>query len=300
MSENVPNIFDRAALARNRTRAAKQLHEFDFLLQRTADDLLDRIKVQNRTFETALCLGASNGYLGAKLKANGMVGEPPLAKLKNWIETDITSAMLPEGGIVLDEERLPLKPQSLDLIVSFWGLHHVNDLPGAFVQICRALKPDGVFLAALPGNENLRTLQTAFLESQTKILGGVRPHIHPFADLRDLAGLMQRAGFHLPVADSDVVRVRYSKPLSILRDLRGMGESNILTTRSKTALRRDVLQDALARFSAATQEDGKAVAEFEICYLAGFSPHSSDARKHEPGEPITRFGESPSKSETPR
>ena len=299
MNANVPNIFDRAALRRNRTRAAKGLPGFDFLLQRTAEDLLDRIKVQNRRFETALCLGASTGYLGAKLKAENLIGNHSAAKINTWIEADITAAMLPQGGLVLDEERLPLKPQSLDLIVSFWGLHHVNDLPGALVQICRALKPDGVFLAALPGNENLRTLQTAFLESQTEILGGVRPHIHPFADLRDLAGLMQRAGFHLPVADSDVLRVRYQQPLSVLRDLRGMGESNILTTRVKSALRRDVLQDALARFHAATQEDDRAVAEFEICYLAGFSPQSTEPKKHEPGAPITRFDESPITGETP-
>ena len=293
MKPNVPHIFDRAALARNRTRAAKNLHSYDFLLQRAAEDLLDRIKVQNRNFDSALCLGASNGYLGRKLKAENLIGETGTGKIKTWMEADITPAMLPQGGVVLDEERLPIKPQSLDLIVSFWGLHHVNDLPGALVQICRALKPDGVFLAALPGNENLRGLQTAFLESQTKILGGVRPHIHPFADLRDLAGLMQRAGFHLPVADSDVLRVRYAQPLSLLHDLRGMGESNILTRRSKTALRRDVLQDALARFQAASQDNGKAVAEFEICYLAGVSPHTEKRQKQEPGELITRFDESP-------
>ncbi|MBT7642132.1 MAG: methyltransferase domain-containing protein [Rhodobiaceae bacterium] len=293
MSANVPNIFDRAALRRNRTRAAAQLHEFDFLLQRAAEDLLDRIKVQNRKFETALCLGASNGYLGTKLKAEGLIGSHSTAQINTWIEADITAAMLPEGGLVLDEEHLPIKPQSVDLIVSFWGLHHVNDLPGALVQICRALKPDGVFLAALPGNENLRALQTAFLESQTKILGGVRPHIHPFADLRDLAGLMQRAGFDLPVADSDILRVRYAQPMSVFRDLRGMGESNVLTTRTKSALRRDVLQEALARFHETTQDNGKAVAEFEICYLAGVSPLSAHSKKHEPGEPITRFDERP-------
>ncbi len=289
MSKQVPHIFDRRALQHNRTRAAATLHQFDFLLTHAAADLETRINVQNRDFETALCLGASGGYLGARLKQSGLMGQ----KISHWIEADLSPAMLPNAGLVLDEENLPLKDQSLDLIISFWGLHHINDLPGALVQIRRALKPDGLFLASFPANETLRALQTAFIESQTQLLGGVRPHIHPFADLRDLAGLMQRAGFALPVADSDVVRVRYADPLGLLRDLRGMGESNILTARTKAPMRRDVLADALARFTMATQEDDKSIAEFEICYLTGFAPPTTQDAKHEVGQPMTRFDETP-------
>ena len=194
---------------------------------------------------------------------------------------------------MLDEEKLPLKARSLDLIVGLWGLHHVNDLPGALLQICHALKPDGLFLAALPGGVTLAELRAAFLNSEASLLGGAQPHIHPFADLQDLVGLMQRAGFALPVADSDMVAVRYQEPLELLDDLRGMGEANVLTARPKHFLRRDVLRAALAQFSAATQEDGKAVAQFELCYLAGWAPHERHRERHKEGEPITRFDESP-------
>lgn len=289
MSASVPQIFDRTALRRNRARAAKGLKGFDFLLVRAADDMADRIMVQNRQFDRALCLGCSTGYLRHELARRGALG----SQIQHWADADLVPDMLPpEGGLVLDEEALGLEPQSFDLIVSFWGLHHVNDLPGALLQIRQALTPDGVFIAALPGNENLRALRIALLVAESDMLGGARPHIHPFADLRDLAGLMQRAGFALPVADSDVVDVRYGNPLNLLRDLRGMGESNILTQRSKAPLRRDVLAAAMARFAADNQDGEKVLAQFEICYLAGFAPSEGLAQKHQEGEPITRFDES--------
>ena len=159
------------------------------------------------------------------------------------------------------------------------------------LQIRHALKPDGLFLAALPGGATLSELRAAFLNSEASLLGGVQPHIHPFADLQDLAGLMQRAGFALPVADSDMVAVRYQEPLKLLDDLRGMGEANVLTARPKHFMRRDVLRAALAQFSAATQEDGKAVAQFELCYLAGWAPHERHNERHKEGETINRFDE---------
>ncbi|MGB2293965.1 MAG: methyltransferase domain-containing protein, partial [Parvibaculales bacterium] len=267
MSREVPHIFDRQRLRQNRTRRAAKLADYDFLLRRAAEDLAGRIALQNRQFDTALCLGASGGILHKALATQGG------ARIGRLIEADLTHALVPQGGLVLDEEKLPIKAHSLDLIVALWGLHHVNDLPGALLQIRHALKPDGLFLAALPGGATLAELRAAFLNSEASLLGGVQPHIHPFADLQDLAGLMQRAGFALPVADSDMVAVRYQEPLKLLDDLRGMGEANVLTARPKHFLRRDVLRAALAQFSVATQEDGKAVAQFELCYLAGWAPH---------------------------
>ena len=286
MQSNVPQIFDRARLRRNRARCAAGLGDYDFLLRRAADDLAGRIALQNRDFGTALCLGASGGALRAALATHGGAG------IGTLIEADLATPMLPHGGVVLDEEALPLKPQSLDLIISLWGMHHVNDLPGAFLQIRRALKPDGLFLAALPGGATLAALRAAFLEKEAEILGGAHPHIHPFADLQDLAGLMQRAGFALPVADSDIVDVRYQNPYRLLEDLRGMGEANVLTARPRQFLRRDVLTAALAQFAAQSQKDGKAIAAFEICYLAGWAPHESQTQAHEEGQPFTRFDES--------
>lgn len=286
MVREVPHIFDRLRLRQNRTRRAAKLADYDFLLRRAAEDLAGRIALQNRQFDTALCLGASGGILRAALAEQGG------ARIARLIEADLTPALVPQGGLVLDEEKLPIKPQSLDLVVALWGLHHVNDLPGALVQMRHALKPDGLFLAALPGGATLAALRAAFLASEAALLGGAQPHIHPFADLQDLAGLMQRAGFALPVADSDMVAVRYQEPLKLLDDLRGMGEANVLTARPRQFLRRDVLQNALAQFAAATQQDGRAVAEFELCYLAGWAPHESQTQPHEEGQIFTRFDES--------
>ena len=141
MQSNVPQIFDRARLRRNRARRAAGLGDYDFLLRRAAHDLAGRIALQNRTFDTALCLGASGGILRRALSQQG--GD----RIGRLIEADMTPALVSAGGLVLDEESLPLKPQSLDLVISLWGMHHVNDLPGAFLQIRRALKPDGLFLS---------------------------------------------------------------------------------------------------------------------------------------------------------
>lgn len=296
MSSEVPQIFDRAALRRNRRRAAAGLGDYDFLLRRAADDLADRILVQNRQFDRVLCLGSSSGYLRRALGERGALG----TKIGTLWDADLTAAMLPEsGGLVVDEECLPLKPAGLDLIISFWGLHHVNDLPGALVQMRAALKPNGLFLAALPGNDNLSALRRAFLQAESDILGGAQPHIHPFADLRDLAGLMQRAGFALPVADSDIIDVRYAAPLTLLRDLRGMGESNILTQRPRAPLRRDVLTSALTAFQKDNQDGDKTVAQFEICYLAGFSSTGESGQARLEGEPITLFDETVITGEKP-
>ena len=285
MSKEVPQIFDRLRLRQNRTRCAAKLANYDFLLRRAAMDLAGRIALQNRRFDAALCLGASGGILHEALATQG--GD----QIGQLIDSDLAHALVPRGGLVLDEEKLPIKAQSLDLIISLWGLHHVNDLPGALLQIRRALKPDGLFLAALPGGATLAELRAAFLNSEARLLGGAQPHIHPFADLQDLAGLMQRAGFALPVADSDMVAVRYREPLKLLDDLRGMGEANVLTARPRYFLRRDVLRNALAQFATATQEDGKAVVQFELCYLAGWAPRELHSERHKEGEPITRFDE---------
>ena len=285
MAHQVPQIFDRRRLRNNRFRRAATLSDYDFLLTRAADDLANRIALQNRHFDTAFCLGASGGYLRQALTSQ------PTAQIGRLIDSDLTHALLPQGGIVLDEESLPLKPASLDLIVSLWGLHHVNDLPGALLQARRALKPDGLFLAALPGGATLAALRAAFIDTESRLLGGAQPHLHPYADLQDLAGLMQRAGFSLPVADSDMVTVRYQNPYRLLDDLRGMGEANVLNARPRQFMRRDVLMTALAQFAEDSASDGKAVAEFELCYLAGWAPHETHNRKHEEGAPITRFDE---------
>jgi SAM-dependent methyltransferase len=299
MSDTVPIIFDRQRLAANRQRAAGNYAAHDFLQRHIAGELVERMSMQTRHFETALILGSCGGLLRDALAQENMLGGD---KIGFVAEADLTSAMLAKSplsaNVVLDEETLPFAPASLDLVISLWGLHHVNDLPGTLVQIKRALKPNGLFLAALPGNETLRDLRQAFLQAETEIKGGAAAHIHPFADLRDLGGLLQRAGFALPVADSDVIPVRYRSPFSLLADLRGMGDGNILLARDKHSLRRDVVMRAMAIFAETAGEDGKAVAQFEICYLAGWAPHESQQKPLRPGSAKVRLADALGTQET--
>jgi SAM-dependent methyltransferase len=298
MTETVPIIFDRQRLAANRRRAAAGYAQHDFLQRHIAKDLAERLSLQTRDFGKALILGSSGGIMRQALAAENLIGD---GKIGFVAEADITAAMLATdaaAGLVLDEENLPLAEASLDLVVSLWGLHHVNDLPGTLVQIKRALKPNGLLLAALPGNETLRDLRQAFLQAEAEMSGGAGAHIHPFADLRDLGGLLQRAGFALPVADSDIVPVRYGSPFSLLADLRGMGDSNILTQRQRQPMRRDVLMKAMQIFADTTAQDGKSVAQFEICYLAGWAPHESQQKPLRPGSAKTRLADALGTQET--
>lgn len=294
MSSDVPIIFERQRLAANRTRAASAFAQYNFLHRHIAADMAERLSVQTREFDRTVILGSNKGLLRAALSEHKQV--------QFIVDCELTAALLPPASdassLVLDEEKLPFADASLDLIMSPWGLHHVNDLPGTFVQIKRALKPDGLFLAALPGSQTLAPLRQAFVQAETELCGGAAPHIHPFADLRDLGGLLQRAGFALPVADADMVRVRYSSPFSLLADLRGMGESNVLTQRAKRPLRRDVLMRAMEIFAQATAQDGKSLAEFEICYLAGWAPHESQQKPLRPGTARARLADALGTTET--
>ena len=294
MTHSVPLIFDRQRLAANRARAAPGFGEHDFLHRHIAADLADRLAVQTRDFDKTLILGSNQGRMRAALQSTQQVSF--------IVEADLTQSMLPAAqaapGLVLDEEILPFAEASLDLVISPWGLHHVNDLPGTLLQIKRALKPNGLFLAALPGSQTLTPLRQAFMQAETDICGGAAPHFHPFADLRDLGGLLQRAGFALPVADADMVRVRYRSPLSLLADLRGMGDGNILTQRAKQSLRRDVLMRAMQIFTETSQEDAKSLAQFEICYLAGWAPHESQQKPMRPGSARMRLADALGTTET--
>ncbi len=171
---------------------------------------------------------------------------------------------------------MPFADGSLDLVVSPLSLHTTNDLPGALSQIRRALKPDGLLLAGLFGFGTLAPLRDAFLAAEAALGRGASPHVAPFADVRDAGSLLQRAGFALPVADAETVTVTYQNPMRLLADLRGMGESNVLASRSRQFLRRDVLLDAVQRLA------GQAI-PFEIAFLTGWAPHESQQQPLSPG-----------------
>jgi NADH dehydrogenase [ubiquinone] 1 alpha subcomplex assembly factor 5 len=276
--------FDRALLRRRRDRRAVGFAAHDFLAREIAERLAERLDDIKRRFPRAVALGAGGGCL-----AEALAGRGGIAQL---VQCDLSPAMLATAerdgdGLraVVDEEWLPFATGSLDLIVSGFGLHWVNDLPGALIQIRRALKPDGLFLAALPGGGSLHELRGALTRAESELEGGVSPRVAPFVDIRDLGGLLQRAGFALPVIDCDTLTVTYGDALALMRELAAMGESNVLRERRKTFTRRATLLAAAAHYCEMFGDaDGRVPATFEILYLAGWAPHESQQRPLKPGQ----------------
>jgi SAM-dependent methyltransferase len=284
---SVQRIFDRRLLVRRRDRVAAGAAQHDFLLGRVADDLTERLTAVNRRFPIVANVGAYHGLLGRRIRKIPGVE----------IVTDVEGAgrLLAQCDgprVQADEEALPIADQSLDLVVSGLALQLVNDLPGTLVQIRRALKPDGLMLAALLGGATLAELRTAFLVAEEELEGGASPRVAPFADVRDLGALLQRAGFALPVADSDTVTVIYGDPLALMLELRAMGASNALADRRRRPLRRATLARAVEvyreRFGLA---DGRVPATFEIITLTGWAPHPSQPKPLRPGSATTRLAD---------
>jgi SAM-dependent methyltransferase len=211
------------------------------------------------------------------------------------VEADLSGPMLRgRGGVRLaaDEEQLPFAFASLDLVVSSLALHWTNDVVGTLIQIRRALKPDGLFIGSLFGGDTLTELRQSLLTAEAELTGGAGPRISPFADPADGAGLMQRAGFALPVADVDRVTVRYAHPLKLLADLRAMGETSVLADRHPKPLTRTVLARAFEiyqqRFAG---PDGRVPATFEILTLTGWTPHDSQQKPLAPGSAKMRLAD---------
>jgi SAM-dependent methyltransferase len=276
-----PLIFDRS-LQRHRRRRAASAEGAIFLLERLAGELAERLATVLRRFEVVVDLGTPGEAVRAallRLDSIGMV---------------VGADALPRGRpfVVADEEALPFGDGALDLVVSALALQYVNDLPGALLQVRRALKPDGLFLAALLGGETLTELRQSFAAAESEIEGGASPRVAPFADLRDLGGLLQRAGFALPVTDVDRLIVRYGSVFDLLRDLRRMGATNSLVARRRKPLRRATLQrmaDIYARQFA--DPDGHIRATFDIVWLSGWAPHPDQQQPLKPGSAKTRLAD---------
>jgi SAM-dependent methyltransferase len=272
-------VFDRA-LGRSRLRRALAGDYPDFLLQRAAGDLEERLGAVLRAFTLAADLGTPLPVVAPVLA--GKVGH-----LLRMGEAEEAGA-----DLVGDLESLPFAAGSLDLAVSLLALHGVNDLPGALVQIKRALKPDGLFMACLLGGRSLQELRQALLEAESETTGGVSPRVAPFADLRDLGGLLQRVGFALPVIDSETVTVRYRDAFGLIRDLRAMGWANNLVARRKAPLRRETLLRAAALYTERFADpDGRLPATFEFVWLSGWSPHESQQKPLRPGSAKARLAD---------
>lgn len=231
-------VFDRLAVRLHRDRAAAAVHTVADILQSAADRLLDRLDDVNRGFTRALDVGG-RGIVASALRARGI----------ETVCCDLSAPMLAVSGgasVIADEEWLPFGPGSFDLIVASLSLHWINDLPGALLQFRHALRPDGLFLASMPILPTLSDLRTAMLQAEMETAGGASPRISPFPELRDCAGLLQRAGFALPVADADEIDLAYRDPLAMLRDLRAAGEGNAVMLRDRRTPSRALFATALA------------------------------------------------------
>lgn len=281
-----PRIFDRALLARRRERVAADARHHDFLLSRVADDLAERLTFIKRTFPLAADIGAHHGLLSQRIRG--------VAGVERVIIVERSLRLLGREGlrVVADEEALPFADASLDLAVSGLSLQLVNDLPGTLVQIRRALKPDGLLLASLLGGATLKELREAWLVAEAELTGGASPRVAPFADVRDLGALSQRAGFALPVVDSETVTVSYTSPLALMRELKAMGASNVLSARRRTPVTRRLLLRAAEiyaeRFAVA---DGRVPATFEILTLTAWAPHESQPKSLRPGSAQARLAD---------
>jgi len=280
--------FDRRRLRQHRDRAVPGFREHDFLFKDVAERLAERLADFTRRFETALDLGCHGGELGRALT--------PTGKIDRLVQTDLSMSMArlaAQGGrpvLVADEEALPFGPESFDLVMSNLSLHWVNDLPGALLQIRHALKPDGLFLAAMFGAGTLVELRDALAEAESEIRGGARPRVAPLPELRDAAGLLQRAGFALPVADHEFITVTYADPFRLLADLRGMGEASTLV--AGAALTRQSLMRAAELYARRHADaDGRVPASFRILFLAGWAPHESQQKALRPGSAKSRLAD---------
>ena len=274
MPQDRPPLFDFSAASRAKARAGRLAGD-RFLDAAAAEGLAERLSAVTRRFEKALWIG-------------DVMPETLRPFAQDWVcaDFDAAEALAAEGPF--------------DLAVSLFSLQWINDLPGALVQIRRLLRPDGLFVGAIMGAETLRELREAFAQGEIQTRGGTSPRVSPFADVRDLGGLLQRAGFALPVADVERVMVRYRDFARLVKDLRAHGFTNVMSERSTRPLRRDTLTALLAHYAGHHADpDGKLRARFETVYLTGWAPHESQQQPLKPGSARTRLAEALGTQEQP-
>jgi SAM-dependent methyltransferase len=280
-------IFDRALARRRLARAAASGKADDFLLARAGDELCERLSAVKRTFSEILDCGTPSPRLAfslaEKLRPRLFVRMAPV------LETAGPKTLL---SLVGDEENLPLAQERFDLAVSALSLQNLNDLPGALLQLRHALKPDGLFLGCLPGGATLTELRKALAVAETEICGGMSPRVAPFADVRDLGLLLQRAGFALPVADSETVTIRYAHMFALIADLRAMGAANALAARLRKPTPKAIFLRAAEVYAERFSDpDGRLRATFELIFLSGWAPHESQQKPLAPGSAKMRLAD---------
>jgi NADH dehydrogenase [ubiquinone] 1 alpha subcomplex assembly factor 5 len=276
VSGNTDNaVFNRSAVRRNRNRAAAKFDNHDFLVKEITARLIDNLQDIRKDFQHILSVHADPDTINTHFK-NSFV-----------IHQDLSAKMLKhKTGMLInaEEEFFPLKNQCLDLIISCLSLHWANDLPGVFIQFLRSLMPDGLFLGALFGGETLKELRQAMIRAEMEIRGGISPHISPFPDVRDAGALLQRAGFALPVVSTEKITVTYQDALSLMKDLKAMGEQNSLIKRFKGLTRPELMMRAAEIYQQDyANDEGRINATFEILYLQGWAPHENQQKPLKPG-----------------
>lgn len=273
-------LFNRAHVRRQRDRASSRAAEH-FLKNWVIDNLSDRLQDVKRDFQEGLIIGAPS-------KETGRIAQ-------NIITTDLSYAQLGTATgtkIQCAEDFLPFKNNSFDLVYSPLCLHSVNDLPGALIQINRCLRPDGLFIGAMFGGETLFELRSCITEAELNMTGGISPRVFPFADKQQAGALLQRAGFALPVVDSELLTVTYKDMNALMADLRLMGETNVIAAREKKFTARRLFELAADLYSKRyAEEDGRIVATFEIIFLIGWAPHESQQQPLRPGSAENRLSE---------
>lgn len=280
-------VFDTGLIEKNRMRAWRARDDkAAFLLDLAAEELADRIAIIERHFDNAVELHGATGITARRLLETGKVGSV------SRVEIDAAFAASDEPLLVAPIEHLPLEPQSQNLVVSPLSLHLTNDTPGTLIQIRRALKPDGLFMAAIPGAGTLQELRDVLLSTEAEMSGGASPRVIPFADVRDVGALLQRAGFALPVTDTETYTVRYDSILPLMRDLRAMGMANPMMGRSKRPINRSFLMRAAQLYAERYSDpDGRIRATFSIIFVSGWAPHESQQKPLRPGSAKTRLAD---------
>ena len=280
-------LFDRRLLRKRRARFAHEIGAREFLIAHVAREITERVELMLREFPRALDLGAYHGLLGRTVSALSSVGEMTYAE-----SVLAYAARCLRPAVVCDEDLLPFKDASFNLIVSGLALHRVNDLPGSLIQIRRTLAPDGLFMAAALGAQALIELRAALLEAEGEQEGGASPRVSPFGDVRAYGALLQRAGLALPVVDAETLTVVYPSPRELMREIRALGGGNVLLARSKAPLHRRTLERAeeiyRARYGTA---DGQVTATFEFVFMSGWGPDASQQQPLKPGSARQRLAD---------
>lgn len=284
-----PLIFDRGHIRRLQTRVAYKLANHNFLIDWNLKLLADRLGDIKRTYSRALLIGGRASPESVTVLMNA-------GKIEDLVMIDTSPVYEPD--ICADEEHLPFAPGTFDLIVSPFSLHHVNDVPGALIQMRHALKPDGLMLAGFPGGESLIELRQSFMKAELALREGARMRVHPFIDKQQAAGLLQRGGYALPVVDSERLVITYDNAFRLMQDLRYMGETNSLKLRDRSFTGKNLMM-AMAKMyqNDFSDPDGRIRATFEMIFLSGWAPHESQQQPLRPGSAQNRLADALGTSE---